>query len=547
MVDEKKFNLDIEPACPSITASFQGHNLQRNTRPRMNNGLKWVALVIFVLFMLDNALMRTLTSIQECPYRNGIKALQNVDMDSVNDRRNRKCVEAKQSVAEEEAREMLVNEKMRTVIDGHNDLPYMIRLLYGNQIYDENFDFMHLPYHVDGTRLQKSNVLGTFWSVFVECPKSDFDENGVEFGDAIYAEAVKETFQQIDLVKRLIDQNDFMLLKTTSTSEFNGGHGDAVKCWLRAGASQKDTDACLLEKIFKRKHNPDYYKHDEENGGKVAHFGVGAHGWLSSMMGAEGLHQIGNSVSNLRGLFELGVRYMTLTHGCNNRYADSATAPGGPRWGGLSAEGRNVVREMNRLGMLVDLSHVSADVMREVLQGVSKAPVMFSHSSAFALCPHPRNVPDDILRLVKQNDGVVMVNFYPQFISCGPGKVPANATLEVVVDHIEYIGKLIGWEHVGIGSDFDGIESVPTGLEDVSKYPEITIELLRRGLKAIDVVKVMGLNILRVWKVVEMVSEEMKYEKVLPMEDRLPRNSFNFTVEGRNGNRDEVQGGEGGI
>jgi len=266
---------------------------------------------------------------------------------------------------------------MVTFIDGHNDLPYMIRRLYGNQIYDKDFDFMHLPYHVDGTRLEESNVLGTFWSVYVGCPKSDFDENGVEFGDAIYAEAVKETFQQVDLVKRLIEQNHFMLLKTTSTYDFNSKHQSAVECWFRTSASQKDIDSCLFEEIFSSEHSS-YC--NEDDWGRC--FSFGPHGWLSSMMGAEGLHQIGNSVANLRGLYELGVRYMTLTHGCNNRYADSATAPGGPRWGGLSAEGRELVREINRMGMLVDLSHVSADVMRDVLGGVSRAPAIFSHSSA---------------------------------------------------------------------------------------------------------------------------------------------------------------------
>ncbi|RPB22010.1 hypothetical protein L211DRAFT_811281 [Terfezia boudieri ATCC MYA-4762] len=520
MADEKKLNLDIEPARLKTGSS---HQLQRDTRFRMIKGLKWVALAVFVLFILDSALMRVFMPIHQCPYQNGIQVMRCVLMDMP---KNRKYMEAKQNVTEEEAREMLTKGKMRTVIDGHNDLPYMIRQLYGNQIYDKNFDFMHLPYHVDGTRLEKSNVLGTFWSVFVGCPKSDFDENGVEFGDAIYADAVKETFQQVDLVKRLIELNHFMLLKTSSTYDFNSKHENAVECWFRADASQNDIDACLFEEIFSLEHNLYYNEYDGGDWGKVGRrFSFSPHGWLSSMMGAEGLHQIGNSVANLRGLYELGVRYMTLTHGCNNRYADSATALRGARWGGLSAEGREVVREMNRMGMLVDLSHVSADVMREVLGGVSRAPVMFSHSSVFALCPHPRNVPDDVLHLVKKNNGVVMVNFYPLFVSCGPGKIPANATLEMVVDHIEYIGKLIGWEHVGIGSDFDGIDSVPAGLEDVSKYPDLTVELLKRGVKSIDVVKVMGLNILRVWRAVEIVSKEMRHNGVLPMEDKFVKNN----------------------
>lgn len=316
---------------------------------------------------------------------------------------------------------LLIN--LHAFADGHNDLPSLIRTFYGNQIENNaNFTFNEsLPNHVDLPRLRRGGVGGTFWSVFVQCPESDTDSHGAEFGDDLYAESVHQTLQQIDLVKRLIKNfpNDLQL--TTSS-----------RC----------LSTCTRSRHYEC--GNEWRSHEKSP--------------IFSMIGAEGLHQIGNSASTLRLYYELGVRYVTLTHGCNNKYADSATSPNGPRWGGLSEDGKKMIKEMNRLGMLVDLSHVSADVMRDVLQGpsASRAPVMFSHSSAYALCPHPRNVPDDVLHLVRKNRGVVMVNFYNGFVSCGPGKTPEDATLSMVADHIEYIGKLIGWENVGIGSDFDG-------------------------------------------------------------------------------------------
>lgn len=240
-----------------------------------------------------------------------------------------------------------------------------------------------------------------------------------------------------------------------------------------------------------------------------------------------------------------------------------------PYWGGVSKKGRQAIREMNRLGMIVDLAHVSDDTMRDVLTGQhdaslanttlgraadadnvasgawpgSLAPPIVSHSSARALCPHPRNVPDEILRLVQQRNSLVMVNASPDFISClppcsnasDPGAPPApdcpestlptpyppHATLRQYVRHILHIGHLIGFSHVGIGTDFDGIETVPQGFEDVSKMPELVAELLRAGVASEDVVGVLGGNLLRVWGEVERVAARLRDEGVEPVEDVL--------------------------
>lgn len=266
------------------------------------------------------------------------------------------------------------------------------------------------------------------------------------------------------------------------------------------------------------------------------------HGRLISPTAIEGLHQIGNSISTLRLYHQLGVRYATLTWNCHNKYADAALETGPnfstsiakPYWNGLSPDGRDLIKEMNRLGMLVDLAHVSQDTMRDVLVGKdddsdwkgSIAPPIFSHSSAYAICPHPRNVPDDILQLVKRRNSVVMVNFNPDFISCVPGKTPsdlpetvkANVTLHQVVRHIRHIGELIGYDHVGIGTDYDGISETPKGLEDVSKFPDLIAELLRQGVKEKDVKKIAGRNVLRVWKEADEVAKKLQ-KSMKPLED----------------------------
>lgn len=229
-------------------------------------------------------------------------------------------------------------------------------------------------------------------------------------------------------------------------------------------------------------------------------------------MGAEGLHQIGNSASVLRLYHRLGVQYVTLTHDCNNLYADAALAAH-PVHDGLSNRGREIVREMNRLGMLVDLSHTSDDTMRDTLE-ITLAPVIFSHSNARALCDHPRNIPDDILDMVGENGGVVMVTFYPSYTNC---EEPEGATLDNVVNHMVYIGRRIGFRHVGIGSDFDGMSGGPEGLEDVSKYPDLVAALVGRGITKRDIKDIIGGNILRVLAEAERVAEAMKH--VEPLED----------------------------
>jgi membrane dipeptidase len=264
-------------------------------------------------------------------------------------------------------------------------------------------------------------------------------------------------------------------------------------------------------------------------------------GRVACLIGMEGGHSIGNSLAVLRQAYTCGARYMTLTHFKNTDWADSATDA--PQHDGLTTFGREVVREMNRLGMLVDLSHVSDKTMLDALE-TSEAPVIFSHSSARALCDHVRNVPDAILRKVTTSGGVVMVNFSPAFISeqvrlwaeplwkewnrlenlyptdskraskelrdwtaQHPGP---QATLAQVADHIDHVRDVAGIDHVGLGSDFDGISRTPVGLEDVSKYPALLAELLHRGYSADDVKKVAGANILRVMREVEKSAERIR-------------------------------------
>jgi membrane dipeptidase len=261
-------------------------------------------------------------------------------------------------------------------------------------------------------------------------------------------------------------------------------------------------------------------------------------GKIASLIGVEGGHSIDNSLGVLRMLYALGVRYMTLTHSETLDWADSATDVA--KHHGLTAFGEQVVREMNRLGMLVDISHVSADTMRHALR-VTRAPVIASHSSAFAVAGHPRNVPDDVLLMVKKNDGVVMVNFYSGFVVPEAARltrdmfqvardlqkkypderefqaalrqwrkdhpIPAGS-VHHVVDHIEHIIQVAGVDHVGIGSDYDGINTTPKQLEDVSCYPYITQELLNRGHSKEDILKILGGNVLRALRRAEQVAKE---------------------------------------
>jgi membrane dipeptidase len=230
-------------------------------------------------------------------------------------------------------------------------------------------------------------------------------------------------------------------------------------------------------------------------------------GKIASMLGVEGGYSMQGSLPLLKKFHDLGVRYMTLTHNKTIFWADAATDK--PQHGGLTEFGEEVVREMNRLGLLVDLSHVSVDTMRDALR-VTTAPVIFSHSSVRAICDHPRNVPDEILRELPKNGGVVMINFFSGFV------VPteelqrdktARGTLQTVADHIDHAVKVAGIDHVGIGADYDGVTRLPVGLEDVSTYPMLTQELVTRGYDRAAIHKLLGGNILRVLRAAEQVAK----------------------------------------
>ncbi len=266
-------------------------------------------------------------------------------------------------------------------------------------------------------------------------------------------------------------------------------------------------------------------------------------GKIASLMGVEGGHSIEDSIENLRRLHALGAGYMTLTHSDTLAWADAATDT--EKHQGLNAFGEEIVREMNRLGMLVDLSHVSDETMKDAIR-ISKAPIIYSHSSARTVANHPRNVPDDVLALVKQNGGVVMINFFPGFVVPKSAEIMAKmfdkrrelraafpkdedfqrenrrwerqneypaGTIHDVVAHIDHVAKVIGVDYIGIGSDYDGIGKTPVQLEDVSTYPLITQELLNRGYKPADIHKIMSGNILRVMRGAEKVAAELNAKK----------------------------------
>ncbi|MFG2716002.1 dipeptidase [Streptomyces goshikiensis] len=264
-----------------------------------------------------------------------------------------------------------------------------------------------------------------------------------------------------------------------------------------------------------------------------------ADGRIASLMGAEGGHSINNSLATLRALHRLGVRYMTLTHNDTIDWADSATDE--PRHGGLTDFGREVVREMNRVGMLVDLSHVAATTMRDAL-AVSAAPVIFSHSSSLAICDHPRNIPDDVLELLPANGGVAMATFVPKFIlpaavawtqaadenlrahglhhlDTGPEAMTLHrafeaehprpvATAATVADHLDHMREVAGVDHIGIGGDYDGTAFTPAGLDDVSGYPNLIAELLERGWSKPDLAKLTWSNAVRALRDAEAVARE---------------------------------------
>ena len=365
---------------------------------------------------------------------------------------------------------------LRTVplIDGHNDIPDAVRERGGPD--SVNLAVSQPKLMTDIPRLRAGHVGGQFWAAYV--PVSTIHEGE---HPAVYA------LEQIDLVSRLC------------------GRYPATFAMARTAAD--------VERNFKA-------------------------GKISCLIGIEGGHAIENSLGALRAFAQLGVRYMTLTHWETIDWADAATDSA--KHNGLTPFGEAVVREMNRVGMLVDLSHVSDATMMDALR-VSRAPVIFSHSSARALDNHVRNVPDSILTLLAKNGGVVMTNFAPDYVSeslrvyddslqkrtarlraAGLDSVAVRdsvnawqaagpkATLVQVADHVEYLRKVAGVDHVGIGSDFDGISSVPVGLQDVSKFPDLIAELLRRGWTEVDVKKVAGLNTLRVLREAERVAGEMQ-------------------------------------
>ncbi|MDV6032975.1 MAG: membrane dipeptidase [Phycisphaera sp. RhM] len=320
------------------------------------------------------------------------------------------------------------------LFDGHNDLPWEIRK-NGQASFDQLDIATRQPQlHTDIPRLREGGLKAQFWSVYVPADTSTM-------GDSLI-----QTLEQIDIVDRMVK-------RYADVFEF---------------ASTADD----VERIA--------------TAGKIA-----------CMMGIEGGHSIEGSLANLKRLYDRGCRYMTLTHSKTLPWADSATDDA--QHDGLTEFGKEVVREMNRIGMLVDLSHVSPAVMKQAIE-VSTAPILFSHSSAAAINDHPRNVPDDVLPLVAKNGGVVMVNFYSKFIVPTDqleSNESARGSIHDVVDHLEHIIRVAGIDHVGIGSDFDGVPSLPTGLEDVSKYPLITQALLNRGYSEADVHKVLGGNVLR--------------------------------------------------
>jgi len=381
--------------------------------------------------------------------------------------------------------------KKTPLIDGHNDLPWEIRERFHSKVstLDLASDTSLLPVEEGGialmtdiNRLRRGGVGGQFWSVFVP----------VEMHGPT---AVQATLEQIDIVRQMAERYP------------------------------KDFELAYTAADVRRIH---------------------AAGRIASLIGIEGGHQINNSLPVLREMYLAGARYMTLTHSANNDWADSATD--GPRHNGLTAFGREVVHEMNRLGMLVDISHVSDETMHAVL-ATTQAPVMFSHSSVRAIVDHPRDVPDDVLALLPKNGGVVMVNFYPGYVSAARNRWDADyaaerarydsppfagiyigqpkrakaaldewvkahpapkVTLAEVADHIEHVRKVAGIDHVGLGSDFDGIPVAPTGLEGVDKYPDLLIELMRRGWSDADIAKLAGENILRALASAETVALRLR-------------------------------------
>ncbi|XP_028609433.1 dipeptidase 1 [Grammomys surdaster] len=342
---------------------------------------------------------------------------------------------------------------MRTtpVIDGHNDLPWQLLTLFNNQLLDSKANLTTLEKtHTNIPKLKTGYVGGQFWSAYMPCDTQNKD-------------AVKRILEQIDVIHRMCQLYPETFVCVTNSSD--------------------------IMEAFKN--------------GKVA-----------SLIGVEGGHLIDSSLGVLRTLYHLGMRYLTLTHNCNTPWADNWLVDKGDDKAesqGLSSFGKSVLNEMNRLGVMIDLSHVSVATMKAALQQ-SKAPVIFSHSSAYSVCRSRRNVPDDVLELVKNTNSLVMVNFYSEFVSCS-----SSATLSQVADHLDHIKNVAGPGAVGLGGDYDGVTKLPVGLEDVSKYPDLIAELLRRNWTEAEVRGVLAENLLRVFSEVELVSNNMQAPEEAPI------------------------------
>lgn len=372
------------------------------------------------------------------------------------------------------------------LIDGHNDLPWQMRQFTRNQVHKVNLrenttmQWLHIKKEdmsepkypriypqTDIPRLKKGMVGAQFWAIFVDCGSQDKD-------------AIRQALDTTAATHTWINQyDDAFKLVTTSDG--------------------------ILE-AFKANR-------------------------IASLIGLEGGHMLGNTMGVLRTFYLLGCRYMTITHSCDTPWADSWKSDLKPseynstnNITGLNEWGKKVIKEMNRLGMIVDLSHVSKQTMIDSIEA-SSAPVIFSHSSAFGYCNHYRNVQDDVLQMVKKNKGLVMVNFYNGYINCPPNK-KENATLSQVAEHFDYIKNKIGVDYVGVGADYDGVPQMPVGLEDASTYPDLFAELARRGYKEEELKKIAGENFLRVFKDVENERDRLKGNP--PFEDLYPVESLNL-------------------